>query len=203
MLEWYEVGVDYRRLLEFATEMLRDVARKISGSYKINFRGLEIDLGAEPELITVNDAYLKYAGITSAEALKRDIFDEVMTEQIEPELGNGRMTFLLDYPACRASLARLKSGSCDVAERWELYIAGLELANAYSELTDAKVQRQRFKVEAGARANRGMNLYPEPTEFLKALEYGLPECSGCALGMDRLAMVFSNTTDIAEVTLLG
>ncbi|MDD2478706.1 MAG: EF-P lysine aminoacylase EpmA [Victivallaceae bacterium] len=201
MLEWYEVGVDYCRLLEFTTAMLRDVSLKISGTDKINFRGIKIDLGAEPEIITVNDAYLKYAKISSAEALRRDIFDEVMDELIEPELGQGRMTFLLDYPACRASLARLKPDSCDVAERWELYIGGLELANAYSELTDAKIQRSRFAAEAAARTNTGMNLYPEPTEFLEALDYGLPECSGCALGMDRLAMVFSNATDISEVTL--
>ncbi len=182
MLEWYETGADYLDLLDFTASMVRSV------------------IPLPVEKITVNEAYLKYTGLTAAQASEKDIFDELMVEKIEPELGRGCMTFLLDYPASRASLARLKPGDASVAERWELYINGLELANAYSELTDAAVQRHRFALECKARAVSGMAAYPEPVEFLEALECGMPECAGCALGLDRLAMILTDASDIAQIT---
>lgn len=182
MLEWYEAGADYLDLMEFTAAMIRSV------------------IPLPSEKITVDDAYLKYAGMTTAQAMTEGIFDELMVGKIEPELGRGCMTFLTDYPASRASLARLKPDDPSVAERWELYIGGLELANAYSELTDAAVQRRRFAAERAARIASGMADYPEPVEFLEALEHGMPECAGCALGMDRLAMVFTHASDIGQVT---
>lgn len=201
MLEWYECGADYWQLLRFTSMMLREAALRMFGSPTINFQGMTIDLKVDPQIITVDDAYRQFAGISSAEAMERDIFDEIMSSKIEPQLGLGRLTFLMDYPASRASLARLKKDDSTVAERWELYIGGLEIANAYSELTDGVVQRQRFAAEAAARAASGMNVYPEPVEFFESLEYGMPDCAGCALGMDRLAMVFTNAEDISQVTM--
>jgi len=182
MLEWYETGADYLKLMDFTAAMINSV----------------LDLPVEK--ITVDEAYRKYAGISAQDAMMQDVFDEVMVEKVEPNLGRNGMTFLMDYPASRASLARLKADDPSVAERWELYINGLELANAYSELTDAAVQRERFAAECAARAASGMADYPEALEFLESLECGMPECAGCALGLDRLVMVCTQANDIGEVT---
>ncbi|MFA7231581.1 MAG: EF-P lysine aminoacylase EpmA [Victivallaceae bacterium] len=199
MLEWYQAAADYMTLLKFTTEFIKHAAMKLFGNGKITYQGSVINLEVEPELITVNEAFLKYTGITAAEAMKQDVFDELMVTEIEPELGRERLTFLLDYPAERASLARLKKTDQTVAERWELYIAGLELANAYSELTDPLEQKRRFDMTVEYREANGMRRYPEPTEFFAALNYGLPECAGCALGIDRLVMIFTDASDIADV----
>ena len=190
MLEFYAAHWDHRELARFTAEMIRGAAHRLFGTGKIPFRGLSIDLDAEPEYLTVAEAFRRYAP-------EPGDFDELMVTKIEPKLGAGRMTFLMDYPADRASLARLNAEGN--AERWELYIAGLELANAYGELTDAAEQRRRFAATLAFRRERGMHEYPWAEDFFAALEHGLPECSGCALGMDRLAMVFCDASDIGEV----
>ncbi len=184
MLEWYEVGADYRKLMDFTTAMLR---------YALQ------DENRSCEIITIDEAYRKYAGTTVEKAIAGDCFDELMVEKIEPNLGRGKLTYLADYPASRASLARLKPDNPAVAERWELYINGLELANAYGELTDAAIQRERFVRERAARAISGGAVYPEPEKFLEALDRGMPPCAGCAMGLDRLAMIFTGAGDIEEV----
>jgi len=190
MLEFYAANWDYRELARFTAEFIRDAAHRLFGTGEIPFRGQTIDLDAEPEYLTVAEAYRRYAP-------EPGDFDELMVTKIEPRLGVGRMTFLLDYPADRASLARLNAEGN--AERWELYIAGLELANAYGELVDPAEQRRRFAAAAAFRKAHGMHDYPEPEDFYAALDRGLPQCSGCALGMDRLAMVFCNENDIGDV----
>jgi len=190
MLEFYAAGWDYMTLARFTAQMIREAAHRISGAGTLSFRGQTIDLDAEPEFITVKEAFRRYAP-------EPGDFDELMVTKIEPELGRGRMTFLCDYPADRASLARLNAEGN--AERWELYIAGLELANAYGELTDPAEQRRRFEATLAFRKARGMHPYPMAEDFFAALEHGMPECAGCALGMDRLAMVFCNTDDIGQV----
>lgn len=190
MLEYYAANWNYRQLADFTAQVLREAAHKLTGSGILRFRGQEIDMDAEPEWISVKDAYLRYAP-------EAGDFDELMVTRVEPHLGRGRMTFLCDYPADRASLARLnKEGN---AERWELYIAGLELANAYGELIDPAEQRRRFEATLAFRASQKMHPYPMAEDFFEALEHGLPECSGSALGMDRLAMVFCNCDDIGDV----
>lgn len=199
MLEWYEAGVDYMSLAAFTREMLIHLCRRLHGGTSLSFRGAEVLIDGEWEMISVREAYLKYAGMSMEEALAGDVFDELMVCRIEPRLGNGRPSILYDYPAERASLSRLKAGDSALAERWELYIGGLELANAYSELIDPEVQEQRFRQAAAKRREQGGADYPWPGEFFEVLRHGLPECAGCALGVDRLVMVMTDAADIGEV----
>jgi lysyl-tRNA synthetase class 2 len=199
MLEWYQAHIDYMELLEFTVNLLRFSARKLNGTEEIKYQGKTIDLSLPPEIITVNDAYRKYAGIELADIKSEEEFDEIMTFQVEPCLGTERVTFLIDYPADRAALARLKNNNPEVAERWELYLCGIELANAYGELTDPVEQRQRFVKAQEIRAQNNFITYPFPEDFFDVLEHGMPECSGAALGVDRLAMIFTDAADIAEV----
>ena len=199
MLEWYETQIDYLQLMEFTAELLRFAAQKINGSLLMKYQGEIIDLFTAPEIITVRDAYKKYAGIELKEISSEEEFDEIMTSKIEPHLGMGQMTFLIDYPANRAALARLKADSPAFAERWELYLDGMEIANAYGELTDPVEQRKRFEAAQVERAKNNFIPYPFPEEFFTALESGMPECSGCALGVDRLAMIFTDSADISEL----
>lgn len=198
MLEYYCRGAEYRELARFTAGFVAEAARSVLGGTRICYCGREIEL-EEFEFVTVEEAFRQYAGCTSVEAEAEDRFDELMVTKIEPELGNGKLTFLCDYPANRASLARLKVENPAVAERWELYIAGIELANAFGELTDAAEQKARFRAALEFRAAAGMHAYPEPEEFFAALERGLPESSGSAMGLDRLAMLFCGADDIALV----
>ncbi len=198
MLEYYQVNCSYHELAALTMDFLREAAIALFGAPRLTYQGEIIALDA-PEILTVEEAYLRYAGCTVEEAESQDKFDELMVLRIEPQLGRGRPTFLCDYPANRASLARLCPGNPLYAERWELYIAGLELANAYGELIDAAEQKRRFRAAAQFRAHAGMLRYPEPESFYAALERGLPPCSGSALGFDRLCMIFADTPDIADV----
>ena len=163
MLEYYMTGCDYDVLRDFTAGLLREAVTGANGGDPVvRFRGEALDFAAEPEIITVEEAFRRYAGTTMTEADRSDRFDELMVTRIEPCLGRGRLTFLTDYPAARASLARLKPGRHEVAERWELYLAGVELANAYSELTDGAEQLARFAAARDFRRKRGATVYPPP-----------------------------------------
>jgi len=201
MLEWYETKIDYLQLLEFTADLLRFSAQKTIGSLLIEYQGQTLDLALAPQIITVRDAYKKYADVDVDQISTETEFDEIMTSQVEPCLGIGQMTFLIDYPVSRAALARLKPGDSGFAERWELYLAGMEIANAYGELTDPIEQRKRFEVAQIERSKNNFVPYPFPEDFFKVLESGMPECSGCALGVDRLTMIFTDAADIAEVRI--
>ncbi|MDD3118540.1 MAG: hypothetical protein PHQ27_05140 [Victivallales bacterium] len=200
MLEWYQSGADYLVLAEFTRAMLIFAARQVLGRTTLSWRGRTIELDTPWQYLSVRDAYRDYAGVAVETALAADSFDELMVTKIEPQLGWGRPTLLLDYPACRSSLARLKASDPTVAERWELYLGGLEIANAFSELTAAGEQRERFRQARENRRRDGGQDYPEASDFLTMLDYGLPESSGCALGVDRLAMVWAAVDDIGEIT---
>jgi lysyl-tRNA synthetase class 2 len=132
------------------------------------------------------------------DALGRNLFDEIMVQDIEPRLGIGKPTFIYDYPAQRGALARLKDKDQTVAERFELYMGGLELSNGFSELTDAEEQRKRFNQENKNRSLLGKPIYSMPEKFLAELE-GMPPSAGIALGVDRLVMVFCDAATIEEV----
>ena len=199
MLEWYEVGSDYVKLRDFVTGFIRQAAEELLHNQTLTFKGMKIDLSCEPEVITVEEAFRKYAQISCAEAEKIDQFDEIMVCRVEPNLGRGRLTYLCDYPANRAALARLKKSNPEYAERWELYINGLELANAYGELIDPAEQRRRFDKSHEFRRAAGMKCYPDSEYFYEAIAAGSPECVGAAMGLDRLAMVFTDAEDIGEV----
>ncbi len=198
MLEFYAVGMEYREQARFTAAFIRNAAEELFQRRTIRYRDTEIDLGRF-EFVTVDEAFRRFAGISAAEAARLDRFDEIMVTKIEPNLGRDRLTFLCDYPADRASLARLREDDPSVAERWELYIAGLELANAFGELTDPVEQKARFRAALEFRARAGMHPYPEATEFFAALDAGLPQSSGCAMGLDRLCMIFCDTDDIGDV----
>jgi lysyl-tRNA synthetase class 2 len=197
MLEWYRAGCDYRALMEDCEALIGAAAAAAGRRGAIRWQGRSIDLSPPWERITVQEAFARYAGISSDEALAQDRFDEILVTEVEPHLGMARPCFLCDYPAALGSLARLKPGDPAVAERFELYVAGLELANGFSELTDAVEQRSRFAAVVRDQARQGLRL-PMPEPFLEALTQ-MPEAAGIALGLDRLVMLLADAATIDAV----
>ncbi len=198
LLEWYRTGIDYKALMNECEALIRFVSQRLDMGWKIHYRSNEIDLKKPWERISVKEAFDKYASISLDRALDEGCFDRVMVGEIEPNLGSMRPTFLYDYPAGMAALARLKPGNRALAERFEIYIAGLELANGFSELNDPVEQRARFERALQIRDAEGKGLYPMPERFLRSLEH-MPDAAGIALGVDRLAMLFSGALKIDEV----
>lgn len=198
LLEWYRSGCDYRDLMEDCEALIQTLARAAGLGRKIIFREQEIDLTEPWERISVKETFERYARISAGEALERDLFDEIMVQDIEPRLGIGKPTFIFDYPAQRGAMARLKQEDPRVAERFELYMGGLELANAFSELVDAEEQRKRFQIENMNRCSMVKSAYPMPEKFLAELD-SMPQSAGIAMGVDRLVMVFLNAKTIDEV----
>lgn len=186
MLEWYRAHADYRALMEDCEELL---------GY-LGFAG-----GAEPPWprLSVAEAFRRWTGTTPEEALEAGTFDELVAFGIEPALAAlGTPSFLTDYPASCAALARRQPGNPAVAERFELYAGGLELANGFSELTDPEEQRARFEADREARRRTGRDPYPVPEPFLRDLAH-LPSSAGIALGVDRLVMLLAGAETIDEV----
>ncbi|MGD9034187.1 MAG: EF-P lysine aminoacylase EpmA [Desulfobacteraceae bacterium] len=198
LLEWYRAGIDYVELMDDCEEMVLSVSRDLGFGAKIHFQGQDIDLKRPWKRMSVKEAYEQYASMPMERALALKQFDEVMVREIEPHLGTPKPTFLYDYPSEFAALARLKENDPRVAERFEIYMGGLELANAFSELTDVKEQEARFERDRLKREQLGKTLYPLPEKFLEALAH-MPNSVGVAFGLDRLAMVFSNAGKIDEV----
>ena len=147
----------------------------------------------------MREAFRQHAGWDPVAAYDADRFDHDMVTKVEPGLPTDRPCILTDYPAAAAALARLKPDDPAVAERWELYLGGLEIGNAYSELTNAANQRTRFEKCNLERRQGGHPAYPLDEPFLQALEQGLPPCGGIALGIDRLVMLLCNTQNIEDV----
>lgn len=198
MLEWYTAGFDYQQLMDQCEKMIISVADDLGFAGSLSYKSRPISLASPWEKITVRNAFEKYAPVTLDEALIQDRFDEILVEYIEPNLGKGKPSFLYDYPASLGALARLKKDDKSIAERFELYIGGLELANGFSELIDGTEQRQRFEEAQKLRAQKGYAAYPMPEKFLAALEQ-MPETAGVAIGIDRLAMIFTGAESIDEV----
>jgi elongation factor P--(R)-beta-lysine ligase len=198
MLEWYRAGADYVDLMGETRELLLQVAAALGFPGVLAWQGYRIELAAPWPRLTVHEAFERFGGITPEQALEAGSFDEVLVRSIEPNLGVGAPTFLTDYPAKLAALARRRPDDRNLAERFELYIAGLELANGFSELTDEAEQRERFRVERAERLRARRDPYPMPEPFLGALSE-MPPSAGIALGIDRLAMLFSSATEIDQV----
>jgi lysyl-tRNA synthetase class 2 len=198
-------------------------AAQATGIGRFSFRGKMADPFAEPELLTVAAGFERFAGIDllatisggegDREALASaasgrvriaeddtwsDIFSKVLVEHVEPNLGQGRLTVLFEYPSPEAALARTKAGEPDVAERFEVYACGVELANGFGELTDAAEQRHRFTAAMDEKARRYGERYPLDDDFLAAVGQ-MPEASGVALGFDRLVMLASGAPRIDQV----
>ena len=199
LLEWYRAGADYRDLLRDTQDLLVEVARAVLGRAGFSHGGVEIALDQPWEVMTVSEAFCRHAGWDPAERWDADRFDLDLVDKVEPALPRTRPVVLTDYPAPAAALARLKPGDPRVAERWELYLDGIEIANAYSELTDAAAQRARFEECARDRRARGKTAYPLDEEFLSALEAGLPDTGGIALGLDRLVMLLAGADYLDDV----
>ncbi|MHB1111088.1 MAG: EF-P lysine aminoacylase EpmA [Devosia sp.] len=224
MLEWYRAGEPYDAIIADCLAMLRLAAGAV-GTRMLRRRGKETDPLAEPERLTVVDAFSRYAGVdlfatmaddgsTDADALARELrsaglgvpaeytwsylFSRVLVEKIEPNLGLGRVTILDRYPAAEAALARRAADDRRVAERFELYACGVELANGFGELTDAAEQRRRFILEMEEKERLYGERYPIDEELLAALPY-MPETSGVALGFDRLVMLATGVSRIEQV----
>jgi lysyl-tRNA synthetase class 2 len=198
MLEWYGAGSDYRDLMTDCEALLRYLAAAMGKEGVLEWQGRRIDLGPEWERITVAEAFRRYAPCTVEEALAQDRFDELLVEYVEPHLGMTTPTFLCDYPAALGALARLSPTDSTVAERFELYVAGLELANGFSELVDPVEQRDRFVAEQESIRGQGRDPGPMPEPFLEALE-AIPPAAGIALGVDRLVMLFAGVGNIDRV----
>lgn len=205
MLEWYTAGDTYLELMEQVTQLVRHIAVQLNqknllpSSDRVVYQKKTIDLKGDWQALSVKKAFQLFSKTTVEEALREGSFDEIISFDIEPELGNRTPAFLYDYPAGQASLARLKPDEPEYAQRFEFYIAGLEIANGFTELTDPDEQRDRFNAENRIRLKNGLQPLPMPERFLADLSC-MPESAGIALGIDRLAMIFTDALSIDEVT---
>jgi lysyl-tRNA synthetase class 2 len=219
MLEWYRADEPYRVLIGDCAALLA-AAAGAAGAKSFSFRGREADPFAAPERLTVAEAFRRYANIDllatldDGEALAAaakgqgirvadddtwaDVFSRVLVERIEPNLGIGRATILDEYPVSEAALARPTAHDRQVAERFELYVCGVEIANAFGELTDPAEQRRRFESEMAEKERVHGERYPLDEDFLAALG-DMPPASGIALGFDRLVMLATGAQRIEQV----
>jgi lysyl-tRNA synthetase class 2 len=179
-------------------KLVTHVAHKLIMGNTIRRNQEQINLGTPWERLSVHDAFERYAKISPEKAISENKFEEIMSFEIEPNLGKNKPIFLYDYPIQMGALALKKAGDSKLAERFELYISGLELCNAFSELSDPIEQRKRFENELSERKKNGKAPYPMPEKFLKSLE-NMPDASGCALGIDRLVMLFAGADRIDDV----
>lgn len=198
MLEWYRANADYNDILLDTKALITKVAIDILGGTDLVYRGKEILLSPVWERITVSDAFQRFAGWDPCVKFDADRFDLDLVEKVESQLPKDVPVVLTDYPAAAAALARLKPGSPQMAERWELYVGGLELANAYSELNDPAEQRARFEDCARQRNQLGKGAYPLDEDFLAAL-VNVPPSGGIALGVDRLMMLLTDSASLDDV----
>ena len=199
MLEWYRAATDYRGILEETRDLVLAVTRAATGGSSVVRNGRKLDVAGPWSVTTVSDAFRRWAGWDPAARFDADRFDMDLVEKVEPSLPRDVPVVLIDYPAAAAALSRLKADDPRVAERWELYLDGVEIANAYSELTDPALQRARFDECAQRRRALGKPVYPLDEEFLDALGR-MPPAGGIALGVDRLAMVLAGAPTIGDVT---
>lgn len=221
MLEWYRTGTDYAGIMDETEALVRYVAEKAVWKTVIERNGRLIDLAKPWERLTVREAMSRYAAVdldaamddvgillAKAEGLGHvlpadvtwdDAFFSVFLNAVEPHLGAERPTFLHEYPVSMAALSKASARDPRYAERFELYIGGLEVANAFTELTDAEEQRKRLEEERALRKKLGRTDYAVDEDFLAALEEGMPEAGGIALGFDRLMMLLLGEDDIRAV----
>lgn len=198
LLEWYRKGADYEQMMTDTEQLVTSISSGLVKGGNLHYLNKTIDLSLPWERISVSEAFRKFAGWDPVIDLDPRRFDEDMVLKVIPNFNPVRPTFLIDYPAPMASLARLKPGNPQVAERAEVFIGGMELANAYSELVNQKEQEIRFRKEIEQIQKEQGRIAPMPDKFLTAVP-NLPECAGIALGMDRLVMLFCNAASIDEV----
>jgi lysyl-tRNA synthetase class 2 len=225
MLEWYRAGASYRDLMDECGRLLC-AAQDAAGAEALRWRGNRADARLPWQRLTVAEAFARHtaidllatapdpqapdAALLASEAARigiaphpgddwETLFFRIFLERIEPYLGIGAPTILYDYPIAMAALSRRKRDDHRLAERFELYVCGLELANAFGELTDPAEQRRRFTADQARKQALYGEAYPIDEDFLAALDYGLPDCAGIALGFDRLVMLATGAEHIEEV----
>lgn len=226
MLEWYRAGATYTELMDDCERLLRACKAAAGPDPFFTWKGEKADSRPAFERISVQDAFLRYAetdllatidnpslpspgklrdecrrlGISTAtDDTWEDLFFRIFLERIEHRLGVGVPTILYDYPISMAALSRPRADAPHLAERFELYVCGLELANAFGELTDPVVQRRRFEADMDKKEKLYGERYPIDEDFLMALEEGMPASAGIALGVDRLVMLATGATKIDDV----
>ncbi len=219
IVEWYRVGADYRRIMEDCERLVRSICQTILVGPLV-YQGNTIDVASAWERMSVAESFQKYAQInfddfldeTKAREIGKakgytieasntweEIYNQIFLNEIEPYLGMGKPTILYDFPASMGALVRKKPTDPRFVERFEFYIAGLELGDCYGELTDPVEQEERFDQELAEIKRLGKTSYDYDHDFIAALGVGLPDCSGIAIGVDRLVMLLANVTDIADV----
>jgi lysyl-tRNA synthetase class 2 len=224
MLEWYRAWSELDEIAADTEELVAALARAVSGSTRLCIAGRDVDVAPPWQRMTVIEAMERFAGVRLDDAVLGgqaeelalrvraagidigmarawdDIFYCAFVSRVEPALAElGAPVFLVDWPAPLAALARRKPGNEGVVERFEVYVAGIELANAYGELTDPVEQRARFEADLRVREERGLPCYPMDEAFLAALDEGMPPCAGIALGVDRLVMLVTGAEHIRDV----
>ncbi len=199
LLEWYRSAAGFQDVIIDTEQLVTAIAGKLESGNTINYQGNKVDLSLPWPRLPVREAFIENAGWDPVANYEPERFDHDMATLVLPKLESARPTVLVEYPAAAASLARLKPGDPAVAERAEVFISGLEIANAYSELTDADEQRKRFEAEIQQIQREQGRKMKMPESFIEAVGY-MPECGGIALGMERLVMLFCNAGSIEEVT---
>ena len=198
MLEWYRSQSDYEDLMKDCEQLLLYISKSCLIADTVCYDSKTIVLNEVFTRISVRNAFNEYTHVSMEDAVRDGSFDEKMVTQIEPALAQHKPVFLVDYPIEMAALARTKPGDPTVAERFELYAGGMELANGFSELNDPVEQRVRFVEAIRKRRNNGLPALPIPEPFLRELAT-MPPSAGIALGVDRLVMLFAGATQIDDV----
>lgn len=220
ILEYYRAGVDYTKLMTDLEEMVEFLSSEIRGQRsELIYQGQSIDLTAPWPRVTVAEAFQKWVGISADQLLNRDelvktaqekgyqvddsttweqAYNQLFLNEIEPNFPADKPIFIYEYPISQAALSRPKKEDARFAERFELYIAGIEIGNAFSELTDATEQERRFKLELKEREELGKTKFDLDEDFINALKTGMPESAGIAIGVDRLIMLLADVESIQE-----
>ena len=203
MLEWYAAGQTYTDLMNTCEALFEKILTDLSRPSQLKYQSREIDAAPPWPRLSVSHAFYRYGGETLAGALANDRFDEIMGLKIEPRLAHSQPVFLYDYPARTSPLSaphpdNPKPDNPKLAQRFELYMAGLEICNGCTELVDPEFQKNRFERELKRRRQAGLPEYPLPSAFLDALA-DMPEAAGCALGVDRMVMLLTDSAAIDEV----
>lgn len=222
ILEWYRVDADYTHVMRDCEELLLAILRNVTGDVAattLTYQGKEYDLSKDWERISVAEAFEKYADVSIDEMLSEEklleigarkgyaitettdweeIYNQIFLNEIEPYLGQTKPTIVYDYPASQAALSKRKKEDPRFAERFEFYLAGLELGNAFSELTDHDEQRARMEEDLELRKKLDKYEYNLDEDFFTALKMGLPETGGIAVGVDRLVMLFADVASVRE-----
>ena len=221
MIEWYRAFASYEEIMEDTEELVAYVCSTLSGTTRIEYQGRALELAPPWRRLSVSEAFWTYAGIeieacddlgafrrqarsrefisVSPDDSWEEIFHKIFFDRVEPALRRLGPVFLRDYPARMASMSKRREGHPGAAERVETYIAGMELANGFTELNDPREQRLRFAIERRNRRRKGYPEIPLDEDFLAMMEEGMPPAGGMALGADRMIMLIANAASIDEV----